>query len=163
MDGAKVPAHLPAARRGVRAVVVEEEEEVSLLRGGGGNCAAVLCTGCMDGLAEGAPLTVACLPACLPACQPSLVSLSASQPRTLPTFSTLTLQRAPDSQSKPSRVSTESKRTKHKPTGELNIAYILEQEARVGSLCSESRVVVVSSEAGSSTKIGSEFTKCSMV
>lgn len=65
----------------------------------------------MDGLAEGAPLTVACLPASLPACQPSLVSLSASQPRTLPTFSTLTLQRAPDSQSKPSRVSTESKRT----------------------------------------------------
>jgi len=56
---------------------------------------------------------LACLPVCLPACQPSLVSLSASQPPTLPTFSTLTLtlQRAPDSQSKPSRVSTESKRT----------------------------------------------------
>ena len=75
MGGVKVPAHLPAV-----VVVVVVEEEVSLFRGngGGGNSAAVLCTGCMDGLAEGAPLTVACLPACLPAFARQPISLAAS-------------------------------------------------------------------------------------
>ena len=45
---------------------------------GGGKSAAVLCIGCMDGLAEGAPLTVACLPASLPARARQPISLAAS-------------------------------------------------------------------------------------
>ena len=101
-----MPARLPAAA----AAVCEGGG------GGGGKCAAVLCIGSMDGLAEGAPLTVACLLACLSACLPASLRSSAYQPLSLQLsrlspHSPSPSSAPPDSQSKPSRVSTESKRT----------------------------------------------------
>lgn len=55
-----------------------------------------------------------CLLACLPASLPAFFAhqpLASNQPLDSPDFSTQRLQRAPDSHFKPSRVSTESKRT----------------------------------------------------